>query len=107
MMSCAISAVPWASSNDGQALEGWLPSAMFTPRTRSLILTIPIPPQSPTHGRCDTVGVLLGTEVAVAVPVAAAVGVGVAGAGAPNSYAPMSQIALPSELPSTVRAKPR
>jgi hypothetical protein len=36
-------------SNEGHSLSGALPSAMLTPRTSSLIATLPPPSQSPTH----------------------------------------------------------
>src|SRR5215813_1030774 len=71
LTSWAISTFPAGSSNAGHAVAGWSPRTMFTPRTRSLIVTMPVPAQSPTHGSGVSMGV--------------AVGVGVAGADAPNS----------------------
>ena len=80
-----MSTFPWAFSNAGQSLVGWLPSAMFTPVIRSEMLTVPVPPQSPTHGLRMAVGVLVAgavlldeaVRVAVAVVVGAEVLVGV------------------------------
>ena len=46
--SCETVTMPLWSSNAAQALGGWLPNAMSTPRMRSLISTLPRPLQSPT-----------------------------------------------------------
>src|SRR5262245_55970072 len=54
-------------SNEGHALTGALPSAMFTPVTNSLIVTMPLPSQSPTHAAVVPVGTAVAVGVGVAV----------------------------------------
>jgi hypothetical protein len=56
LMSCAMSTWPCEFWNARQALANWPPSAMFTPRMRSLILTMPVLPQSPTQVDCPRAG---------------------------------------------------
>jgi len=48
-MSCAMSTSPCAFVNARQALGGWWPRTMLTPRTNSLIATVLLPSQSPTQ----------------------------------------------------------
>jgi hypothetical protein len=49
LMSWGISTLPSEFSNAGQAVTGFSPSTMFTPSTKSVIVTTPLSSQSPTQ----------------------------------------------------------
>src|SRR5690242_15574569 len=60
MMSSFTVMVPeWLASNCGQALYGRFSRTMFTPLISSLMLTLPLPSQSPTQ----LIGVAVGVGV--------------------------------------------
>ena len=59
-ISSAIVTMPCMLANAGQLLTGNRPRVMFTPRIRSLIVTWPSSPQSPTQVPGGGVGVGVG-----------------------------------------------
>src|SRR5262245_25019743 len=71
-MSCAMSTIPCEFANARQAVSGWTPRTMLTPRVNSLIATTPLPSQSPVQDAADLVGVEVAVSGAVGLTVAVA-----------------------------------
>src|SRR5215468_11061765 len=87
--SCAMSTVPPAFRNVGQALGGRMPRAIPTPVIRSGMLTTPVALQSPMHGTGVRVAVAL--EVGVGA-VGVVVGPGPSERGRAHSSVPVSSV---------------